>query len=42
MQDLPLDQVRNYLLGLQETICSRLEAIDGSARFGVDTCRYLA
>lgn len=36
MQDLPLDQVRNYLLGLQETICSRLEAIDGSARFGVD------
>jgi len=29
--------VRNYLLGLQESICAALESEDGTGRFGTDT-----
>lgn len=31
------NQVRDYLTGLQDRICSTLESIDGKARFGRDT-----
>lgn len=31
--------VENYLLGLQETICARLEAVDGEAKFVRDSWR---
>ena len=30
---MPIERVKQYLLGLQDTICSGLEAEDGSARF---------
>jgi len=36
MQTIPLEQVKQYLLGLQDTICSRLESEDGSASFHQD------
>jgi coproporphyrinogen III oxidase len=33
---MPIEQVKNYLLGLQDQICSGLEAEDGSGRFKED------
>lgn len=33
---MPIEQVKQYLLGLQDSICSGLEAEDGSARFKED------
>lgn len=36
MTEIAIDQVKQYLLGLQEAICQRLEAEDGSARFVSD------
>jgi coproporphyrinogen III oxidase len=36
MQDLPLENVKEYLLGLQDSICSGLEAEDGAALFRTD------
>ncbi len=36
MTDIALDQVKDYLLALQEAICQRLEREDGSASFEED------
>jgi coproporphyrinogen III oxidase len=36
MSDLPLADVRDYLLALQDRICGALERADGRARFGED------
>ncbi|MFC3188419.1 oxygen-dependent coproporphyrinogen oxidase [Shewanella intestini] len=32
-----VDEVKAYLIGLQQTICERLEALDGKAQFQVDS-----
>ena len=33
---MPIERVKKYLLGLQDNICSKLEAQDGSGRFKED------
>jgi len=39
MQDLPIEDVKSWLLGLQDRICSALSDEDGSAEFIVDEWR---
>ncbi len=39
MSDLPLSDVRDYLLSLQERICAAVAQADGAARFGEDSWR---
>ncbi len=37
MHDIPIDDIRRWLLSLQDDICSALEAEDGQARFREET-----
>ncbi len=36
MTSIAIDQVKQYLLSLQDTICARLEREDGQAQFQQD------